>query len=546
MSNKPKVLNFGTDTIMSMKAGLDKLANAVKVTLGPRGRNVIIERSWGSPSITKDGVSVAKEVDLKDPFENLGAQMAKDVAAKTGDEAGDGTTTATVLAQAITEEGVKSIITNGSPVELKRGMDKAVQALCAELEAMALPVESKEDIIRVGAISANNERSVGEVLADAIEVVGNDGVITIEESGEAGLTLTTMEGMELSEGYLSKHFNTEQNTSEIALTDPVVIVVNKDLALLNDIVPALNTVVSSSNKPPILLIAKSFSKPVLDALVMNVLKGVVKLVAIKVPGYGDARENVLMDIAVATGAVVFGDESSGGAPLDKVTIDMFGQAGKILISKSRTVIYNPLGDPEKRQERIQAIKNEIQGTKSDYDKEKLLERAAKLSGGIAIVGVGGNSEVEVKELRDRVEDAMHATRAAVESGIVPGGGVALLRARQAALAKGLPEGMSDEQRRGYEIVMKAIEAPIRNIVINAGGKPDVVVDKILSGDAMGYNAHTDTYEDLVLAGVIDPVKVTMTALRNSVSIAGMLLTSSCAITFERVPEPFMLNGGQME
>jgi chaperonin GroEL len=542
MQNRPKTLIFGTDAITHMKNGLDQLANAVKVTLGPRGRNVTIERSFGSPTITKDGVSVAKEVDLKDPFENMGAQMAKDIAAKTGDEAGDGTTTATVLAQALVAEGLKAITTGGSPVEIKRGMDKAAGLRIDELMGMAQPVKTLEDIIRVGTISANNERSVGEVLADAIDKVGKDGVITIEESGEDGLTLGLLEGMELSEGYLSKHFNTEQQTtSDITFTSPVIFLINKDVGTLNELAPALNNLLKAPEKPPVLLIAKSFSKPVLDGLVANVLRGNIKVAAIRVPGFGENRDNILYDIATATGGLIYGDESSGASPLDKADLDGMGQAGKIIISKSKTVVYNPLGEPAAIQERINALKEEVDKTKSEYDKEKILDRIAKLSGGIAVIGVGGNSEVEIKELRDRVEDAMHATRAAVAMGVVPGGGVALITARKRVLSGPNIPALSPEQRVGFDIVMNSVEAPIRNIIINAGGRPDVVVDKILSGEALGYNAHTATYEDLFETGVIDPVKVTTTALRNSVSIAGMLLTTSCAIVYDRTAD----QGAQM-
>ena len=878
MQNRPKNLLFRTDAIIRMKAGLDILADAVKETLGPRGRNVIIERSFGSPTVTKDGVSVAKEIDLKDPYENMGAQMAKDVAAKTGDEAGDGpqplyskvltptgfvpmggikvgdticgtnntiqevlgvypkgdkeivkvhfssgrvveccedhvwdvttnygrravtttrdmiatgayseqvngnkrfnfytpktsvdfqegadlpldpyllgvllgdgslsaltskdasieislgsskehilaklvlptgfelstswvaskhyyrvkikgadsegrsfhdilqqlgilgtnsatkyipvgylyssietrsqllqglldtdghigtrglfefstvsdqlkndfetlflslgrsccyhlhtrdndadsysdrpihrfselkgykygenivhlertgvmtpmqcikvsnpdslyitdgfivthnTTTSVVLAQAITAEGLKALTTGGSPVEIKRGMDKAASLLIEELIGMAQPVTTLEDIIRVGAISANNERSVGEVLAEAIDKVGKDGVITIEESGVDGLTLGLLEGMELPEGYISKHFNTEQQTSsEISITSPVIFLINKDVSTINELAPALNDILKAPDKAPVLIIAKGFSKPVIDAMVVNVLKGNIKIVAIRVPGYGEQRDNIMYDIATATGGTIFGDESSGAVSLDKATLEFMGQAGKVVVGKSKTIIYNPLGDATAIQERIAALKDEVDNTKSEYDKEKILDRIAKLSGGIAVIGVGGNSEVEIKELRDRVEDAMHATRAAVAMGVVPGGGVALIVARKNVLAGPNMPVLTGEQKVGFDIVMSAVEAPIRNIVLNAGGRPDVIVDKILSGEAAGYNAHTATYEDLMVTGVIDPVKVTTTALRNSVSIAGMLLTSSCAIVYDRSADqaPQMMDG----
>jgi len=530
MQDRPKNLIFRDQAIKALKSGLDQLADAVKETLGPRGRNVIIERGYGSPSVTKDGVSVAKEIDLADPFENLGAQMAKDVAAKTCDEAGDGTTTATVLAQAVTDEGVRVILNGGSPVELKRGMDRAVDDLEVVLRHMAKPADDLETVARVGTISANNEPKIGAVLAEAIDKVGQAGVVTIEEGSEPGIRLEFIEGMELPEGMVSPHFITAENSSEINISDAVFFLVNKNVATIQEILPGIESVLKVKERPPIVLVCHNISKPALDQILANVLKGAVNMTVIRIPGFGDQKNDNMYDMATALGGEVFGDASSGGLPLSEASVEKMGQAGRVRISSKTTTIFEPMGDPEQVHARVEALQASAKSTESEYDREKILNRVAKLSGAMAVVYVGGRSEVEAKELRDRVEDAMHATRAAVEEGIVPGGGTALILARKNLQA---PVDMSPEQVRGYNIVLKAIEAPIRNILLNAGQSPDIIIEKINEGIEKGFNAHTGKYEDLLETGVIDPVKVTVTALRNAVSIAGMLLTASCAITYDR-------------
>jgi len=543
MNDKPKELLFREASLQKLKTGLDKLANAVKETLGPKGRTVIIERGYGSPSVTKDGVSVAKEIDLADPYENMGAQLAKDVAAKTCDEAGDGTTTATVLAQAIMDDGIRMVVNGGSPVELKRGMDKAVDVITAELREMAVPVDGDlETIARVGTISANNERAVGNILAQAIDQVGRDGVITIEESGEDGLSLDTVEGMELPEGMMSKLFITEENATDMELENPVLYVINKDVATLSEIVKGINSVLSTDSKPPLVIVCKSMSKPALDGILTNVHRGVARIVVIRAPGYREQQENLIQDLAVATGALVYGDASTGATPLADASVEHMGQAERITITANKTLIIGPMGNPDVVLSRIGSLRETLPGLKSDYDKEKVLERIATLSGAVAVIRVGGRSEVEVKELRDRVEDAMHATRAAVADGIVPGGGVALLQARERARVKMANLDLSEEQKMGVEIVFRSVEAPMFNILRNAGvrsdkERPEVIVSKIRSGLEKGYNAYSDKYEDLMETGVIDPVKVTITALRNAVSIAGTMLTSSCSIVYDRKNQP---------
>lgn len=536
MQDKPKNLEFGDKALTAMTRGLDALADAVKVTLGPRGRNVIIERGFGSPSITKDGVSVAKEIDLKDPVENLGAQMVKDVAAKTCDEAGDGTTTATVLAQAIAKVGVRVVAHGDSPVELKRGMDVAVEDLVNALRVMAVPAQDVETIAKVGSISANNERKVGEILAEAIDRVGETGVVTVEEGNEPGISLEMVEGMELKEGMLSSAFITQENEDEINLADPVFLLVNKRIETISEIIPAIESVNRAEGKPPLVVICHGIAKPALDQVLMNVLRGTVNMVITQIPGFGDAKSNNMKDLAVSLGGMVYGNASDGGQPLKEANLADLGQAEKVRITTRNTKIFGPLGDPDKILERVRALQEAAKETPSEYEKEKILERTARLSGAMAVVYVGGHSEVEAKELRDRVEDAMHATQAAVAEGIVPGGGVALLRARAQVEANGIPDLPSKEQEEGYRIVLKAVEAPLFNIVANAGGNPSVVIGDIVSGREQGFNAHTGRYEDLLETGIIDPVKVTITALKNSVSIAGMLLTSSCAITYDRNAE----------
>lgn len=542
MNDKPKIISFGVDNLNTLAVGLNKLADTVKTTLGPKGRNVLLERSYGSPTVTKDGVSVAKEIDLVDPVENMGAQLVKDVAAKTCDEAGDGTTTATVLAQALVNEGLVRVVNGVSPVEIKRGMDKAVKYLCDELDKMAIPVTDTETIARVGAISANNEREVGDLLAQAIDAVGNDGVITIEESDREGMGLQLVEGMALSEGMVNKGFITEANMNEITFDDAVFFLINKEISTLQDILPGMNSIISAKpSAPPVVIVCKGITQPALLGFLRNVAKGVIRAVIIRAPGYREQQDNILMDLAVATGGSLYGDVNT---PLSEAKVEDMGQVGRVMVTRSKTIIQSPKGDSTQVQERIQSLRASLQDMKSEYDKDRTMERISRLAGAVAVINIGGQSEVEVKELRDRVEDAMHATRAAVQEGVVAGGGTALIRAcskvrkLHAKEVKSLPA----DQQIGVELVYRAVEAPLLNILRNAGvdssrEAPEVIVANIKSGKEKGYNAYTDTYEDLMETGVIDPVKVTKTALRNAASIAGMLLTTSCSVFYDRKNMP---------
>lgn len=526
-----KQLKFDVAARESLMKGVDKLANAVKVTLGPKGRNVMIAKSFGAPNVTKDGVSVAKEVELEDAYENLGAQMAKEVANKTSDAAGDGTTTATVLAQAITREGLKNVAAGANPMDIKRGMDAAVDAVIAEVGKMAVKINGKEHIAQVATISANNDPEIGELLANAMEKVGNDGVITIEESKTAETILDVVEGMQFDRGYLSPYFVTNTDSMEVALENPYILLYDKKISTMKDLLPMLEHVAKQGKS--LLIIAEDVDGEALATLVVNKMRGTLKVAAVKAPGFGDRRKAMLEDIAILTGGMLVSEDT--GAKLEDAPVTVLGQAKSITITKDNTTIVEGAGDAASIKGRIAQIKKQIEATTSDYDREKLQERLAKLAGGVAVIKVGAATEVEMKEKKDRVDDAMHATRAAVEEGIVPGGGVALIRAAKAIDALKLT---NDDQKTGAAIIKRAIEEPLRQIVTNAGLEGSVVVNKVKEGkDGFGYNAKTDTYEDLIKAGVIDPAKVTRTALKNASSIASMILTTDCVITEKKEPKP---------
>lgn len=526
-----KQLKFDVAARESLMNGVDKLANAVKVTLGPKGRNVMIAKAFGAPNVTKDGVSVAKEVELEDAYENLGAQMAKEVANKTSDTAGDGTTTATVLAQAITREGLKNVAAGANPMDIKRGMDAAVDAVIEEIGKMAVKINGKEHIAQVATISANNDPEIGDLLANAMEKVGNDGVITIEESKTAETILDVVEGMQFDRGYLSPYFVTNTDSMEAALEAPYILLYDKKISTMKDLLPMLEFVAKQGK--PLLIIAEDVDGEALATLVVNKMRGTLKVAAVKAPGFGDRRKAMLEDIAILTGGMLVSEDT--GAKLEDAPVTVLGQAKSIVITKDNTTIVEGAGDAASIKGRIAQIKKQIEATTSDYDREKLQERLAKLAGGVAVIKVGAATEVEMKEKKDRVDDAMHATRAAVEEGIVPGGGVALIRAAKAVEALKLT---NDDQKTGAAIIKRAIEEPLRQIVANAGGEGSVVVNKVKEGkDGFGYNAKTDTYEDLIKAGVIDPAKVTRTALKNASSIASMILTTDCVIAEKKEPKP---------
>lgn len=542
-----KQLKFDVAARESLMKGVDKLANAVKVTLGPKGRNVMIAKAFGAPSVTKDGVSVAKEVELEDAYENLGAQMAKEVANKTSDTAGDGTTTATVLAQAITREGLKNVAAGANPMDIKRGMDAAVDAVIEEIGKMAVKINGKEHIAQVATISANNDPEIGDLLANAMEKVGNDGVITIEESKTAETILDVVEGMQFDRGYLSPYFVTNTDSMEAALESPYILLYDKKISTMKDLLPMLEFVAKQGK--PLLIIAEDVDGEALATLVVNKMRGTLKVAAVKAPGFGDRRKAMLEDIAILTGGMLVSEDT--GAKLEDAPVTVLGQAKSITITKDNTTIVEGAGDAASIKGRIAQIKKQIEATTSDYDREKLQERLAKLAGGVAVIKVGAATEVEMKEKKDRVDDALHATRAAVEEGIVPGGGVALIRAAKAIDALKLT---NDDQKTGAAIIKRAIEEPLRQIVANAGGEGSVVVNKVKEGkDGFGYNAKTDSYEDLIAAGVIDPAKVTRTALKNASSIASMILTTDCVITEKKEPkaaaapamDPSMGMGGMM-
>jgi chaperonin GroEL len=536
-----KELLFDTDARAKLKKGVDALAEAVKVTLGPKGRNVVIDKKFGSPTITKDGVTVAKEVELSDPIENMGAQMVKEVATKTSDLAGDGTTTATVLAQAIYREGLKNVTAGANPMELKRGIDKAVEAIIEELKAVSTPTPGKKEIAQVGTISANNDSEIGKLIAEAMEKVGKDGVITVEEAKGLETTLETVDGMQFDRGYLSPYFVTDPEKMEAVLDDGYILIHDKKISAMKDLLPVLEKVAQTGK--PLLLIAEDVEGEALATLVVNKLRGTLKVAAVKAPGFGDRRKEMLRDIAILTGGQVISEEV--GFKLENATLNDLGRAKRIVIDKDNSTLVDGKGKEGEIEGRIGEIRAAIDKSTSDYDREKLQERLAKLSGGVAVIDVGAATETEMKEKKARVEDALHATRAAVEEGIVPGGGVALIRA-QKALDK--IRGSADE-KIGVEIVRKAIEEPIRAIASNAGVEGSIVLAKVKESKDknFGYNAATDSYEDLVKAGVIDPTKVTRTALQNAASIAGLLLTTECVVVEKKEdkPAPAMPPGGGM-
>lgn len=519
-----KDVKFGASAREKMLKGVDTLADAVKVTLGPKGRNVVIEKSFGAPRTTKDGVSVAKEIELEDKFENMGAQMVREVASRTNDEAGDGTTTATVLAQAIVREGMKSVAAGMNPMDLKRGIDKAVALVIEQLKSTATPIKGSSEVAQVGTISANGEKEIGEMIANAMEKVGNEGVITVEEAKSLATELDVVEGMQFDRGYLSPYFITDADKMIADLEDPFILLFEKKLSSLQPMLPVLEAVVQSNR--PLLIIAEDVEGEALATLVVNKLRGGLKIAAVKAPGFGDRRKAMLEDIAVLTGGQVVSEDL--GIKLENVSLDMLGTAKKVNITKDDTTIVDGAGEKEAIEGRVNQIRRQIEDTSSDYDKEKLQERLAKLAGGVAVIKVGGASEIEVKERKDRVDDALNATRAAVEEGIVPGGGIALLKASKTL--DGVT-GDNEDQNQGIAIVARALQAPIRQIVENAGDEGSIVVGKVLeNNDAnFGYNAQTGVYEDLVKSGVIDPVKVSRIALQDAASVASLLITTEAAI-----------------
>ncbi|MGD9786488.1 MAG: chaperonin GroEL [Sulfuricellaceae bacterium] len=532
-----KDVKFGDSARHRMVAGVNVLADAVKVTLGPKGRNVVLERSFGAPTITKDGVSVAKEIELKDKFENMGAQMVKEVASKTSDVAGDGTTTATVLAQAIVREGMKYVAAGMNPMDLKRGIDKAVEAAVDELKKISKPCTTSKEIAQVGSISANSDSSIGEIIAQAMDKVGKEGVITVEDGSGLQNELEVVEGMQFDRGYLSPYFINNPDRQIAALENPFILLHDKKISNIRDLLPVLEQVAKASR--PLLIIAEDIEGEALATLVVNNIRGILKTVAVKAPGFGDRRKAMLEDIAILTGGTVIAEEV--GLSLEKATLNELGQAKRVEVAKEDTTIIDGAGKEDGIKARIAQIKKQIEETSSDYDREKLQERMAKLSGGVAVIKVGAATEVEMKEKKARVEDALHATRAAVEEGIVPGGGVALLRAR-AAIAK--VKGINPDQEAGIKIVLRAVEEPIRQIVANAGDEPSVVCAKVEEGKGnFGYNAATGEYGDMMEMGVLDPTKVTRTALQNAASVAALMLTTDCMVAELPKDEPAMPGGG---
>ncbi len=526
----PKIITFDVDARAALKRGVDQLANAVKVTLGPKGRNVIIDKKFGPPTVTKDGVTVAKEIELEDPMENLGAQMVREVASKTSDIAGDGTTTATVLAQAIFNEGMKFVTSGANPMDIKRGIDLAVSKVTEELKKISRPVSGRKEIAQVGAISANNDKAIGELIAEAMEKVGKDGVITVEENKGTDTTMEVVEGMQFDRGYLSPYFVTDADTMEAVLENPYILIHDKKISAIKDILPILEKVAQSGR--PLLIIAEDVEGEALATLVVNKLRGTLRVCAVKAPGFGDRRKAMLEDIAILTGGLVISEEK--GFKLEQAGLDMLGMAKKVTVDKDNTTIVEGAGKSEEIKKRINEIKVQIEKTTSDYDREKLQERLAKLSGGVAVLKIGAATEVEMKEKKARVEDALHATRAAVEEGIVPGGGVAYLRCLSAL--ENL-KGENADQDMGIAIIRRAIEEPIRQIVANAGLDASVVANKVKDGTgAFGFNAYSEQYEDLFEAGVIDPTKVARVALENASSVASLLLTTEATIVEKPEPE----------
>ena len=538
-----KKVIYGEEARARLKAGVDKLANAVKVTLGPKGREVIIEKKWGTPLVTKDGVTVAKEIELKDPYENMGAQLVKEVASKTADVAGDGTTTATLLAQAIFTEGLKAIASGANPMDIKRGIDKAVEKVVEEIKAQSIQVSGRKEIEQVATISANNDPEIGKIIADAMEAVGKDGVITVEESKSAQTTLETVQGMQFDRGYLSPYFVTNPDKMEAVLEDPYILIYEKKISNVKDLLPVLEQVVRAGK--PILIIAEDVEAEALATLVVNHIKGVIRACAVKAPGFGQRRKDYLQDIAILTGGTAITEEL--GIKLESVTLDMLGRADKVIVDKDNTTIVGGKGSKENIQARIEQIKKQIVETTSDYDREKLQERLAKLSGGVAIIRVGAATEAELKEKKARVEDAVHATKAAVEEGIVPGGGVALVRASEAL--EDLKVDNPDQQV-GIDIIKKACRMPLRQIAANAGFEGYVVLEKVLQlgkekGKSWGFDASVGEYKDMIEAGIIDPTKVVRTAIQNAASVAGTMLTAEALVAEipeekkEKAPSPEM-------
>jgi chaperonin GroEL len=526
-----KLIEYSVEARSGLKAGVDKLADAVKVTLGPKGRNVILEKKFGAPTVTKDGVTVAKEIELENPIENMGAQMVREVASKTSDVAGDGTTTATVLAQAIYREGLKNVTAGANPMDLKRGIDFAVGKVVEYLKSISKEVEGRNEIAQVGAISANNDKSIGDLIADAMEKVGKDGVITVEEAKGTETALDVVEGMQFDRGYLSPYFVTDAETMEAVLEDPFILIHDKKISAMKDLLPVLEKVAQQGRS--LLIIAEEVEGEALATLVVNKLRGTLKVCAVKAPGFGDRRKAMLEDIAVLTNGTVISEER--GFKLENATISYLGTAKKVVVDKDNTTIVEGSGKQEEIKKRINEIKAQIEKTTSDYDKEKLQERLAKLSGGVAVLKIGASTEVEMKEKKARVEDALHATRAAVEEGIVAGGGVALVRAIS-VLEK--LEGENPDQTTGIRIVQKALEEPLRQIVNNAGLEGSVVLQKVKEGkDDFGFNAATEKYENLIKSGVIDPTKVTRTALENAASVSSLLITTEAVVYEKKEKEP---------
>ena len=528
-----KLIVYDADARAGLKAGVDKLANAVKVTLGPKGRNVILEKKFGAPTVTKDGVSVAKEIELDDPIENMGAQMVREVASKTSDVAGDGTTTATVLAQAIYREGLKNVTAGANPMDLKRGIDLAVIKVIEYLKSVSKDVEGRNEIAQVGSISANNDKSIGELIADAMEKVGKDGVITVEESKSAETVLEVVEGMQFDRGYISPYFVTDTESMETVLEDPFILIHDKKISAMKDLLPVLEKVAQQGKA--MVIIAEDLEGEALATLVVNKIRGTLKVAAVKAPGFGDRRKAMLEDIAVLTNGTVISEEQ--GYKLENATLEYLGRAKKVVIDKDNTTIVEGAGKTENIKKRINEIKAQIDKSTSDYDKEKLQERLAKLSGGVAVLKIGASTEIEMKEKKARVEDALHATRAAVEEGIVAGGGVALVRASN-VLDK--LKGENPDQNTGIQIVQKALEEPLKQIVENAGIEGSVVLWKVKEGkDDFGFNAATEKYENLIKAGVIDPTKVTRTALENAASVSSLLITTEAVVYEKKEKEPAM-------
>ena len=518
-----KDVRFGADARIKMVNGINILANAVKVTLGPKGRNVVLEKSYGAPTVTKDGVSVAKEIELEDKFENMGAQMVKEVASQTADIAGDGTTTATVLAQAIVREGMKAVAAGMNPMDLKRGIDKAVIAAVAELKAVSVPCTDDKAIAQVATISANSDDAIGNIIADAMKRVTTEGVITVEEGSGLENELDVVEGMQFDRGYLSPYFVNDQQNMQAALDNPFILLCDKKISNIRDLLPALEAVAKTGR--PLLIVAEDIEGEALATLVINNMRGILKVTAVKAPGFGDRRKAMLQDLAVLTGGMVISEEV--GLTLEKVTLNELGQAKKVVVTKDHTTVVDGAGAKEEIEGRVAQIRAQIETTTSDYDKEKLQERVAKLAGGVAVIKVGAATEVEMKEKKDRVDDALHATRAAVEEGVVPGGGVALVRARN--VIKDL-KGSNHDQNVGIEIALRAMEEPLRIIVTNAGDEPSVILNKVSEGSGnFGYNAATGEYGDMIEMGILDPTKVTRSALQNAASVAGLLLTTECMV-----------------